>query len=128
MRNISSKFIILHSQRELTPFENTAVSDTYFGTLPGYTINTRIERLEQRVTHTEKQIDFFVRTALPPVEGIFFFLCIDSTVYHIGASLKDLGKKWFAFSRMELKAEEVVPSLHFPGNPRFHAFPGFGDG
>jgi len=30
------------------------------------------------------------------------FLCIDETVYHIGASLKDLGKKWFAFSRMEL--------------------------
>ena len=36
------------------------------------------------------------------------FLCIDSTVYHIGASLKDLGKKWFAFSRMEMKAEEVM--------------------
>lgn len=28
------------------------------------------------------------------------FLCIDDTVYHIGASLKDLGKKWFAFSIM----------------------------
>ncbi len=160
--------------------------------LRGYTINTRIERLEQRVTHTEKQIDFFVRTALPPVEGIFYdgqifdaysfvsdlvrsamerivlfdnyvddtvltmldkrgenvsatiytkavsaqldldlakhnaqyrpieikafdkvhdrFLCIDSTVYHIGASLKDLGKKWFAFSRMEMKAEGLFSS------------------
>ncbi|MBO7465215.1 MAG: virulence RhuM family protein, partial [Bacteroidales bacterium] len=33
------------------------------------------------------------------------FLCIDSTVYHIGASLKDLGKKWFAFSKMEMEAE-----------------------
>jgi hypothetical protein len=30
------------------------------------------------------------------------FLLIDKTeVYHIGASLKDLGKKWFAFSKME---------------------------
>jgi len=30
------------------------------------------------------------------------FLIIDDTqVYHIGASLKDLGKKWFAFSRMK---------------------------
>lgn len=29
------------------------------------------------------------------------FLIIDDTVYHIGASLKDLGKKWFAFSKME---------------------------
>ena len=29
------------------------------------------------------------------------FLIIDDQVYHIGASLKDLGKKWFAFSLME---------------------------
>ena len=28
------------------------------------------------------------------------FLVIDDSVYHIGASLKDLGKKWFAFSLM----------------------------
>ena len=35
------------------------------------------------------------------------FLCIDDTVYHIGASLKDLGKKWFAFSRMEIGGEEL---------------------
>jgi hypothetical protein len=33
--------------------------------------------------------------------------CIDDTVYHIGASLKDLGKKWFAFSRMEIGAEAL---------------------
>ena len=157
--------------------------------LKGYAVNRRFERLEYRMTEAENKIDFFVRTALPPVEGIFFdgqifdaysfvsdlvrsakrrivlfdnyvddtvltmldkrgknvsatiytkavssqlaldlakhnaqyrpieiktfdkvhdrFLCIDSTVYHIGASLKDLGKKWFAFSRMEMKAEEV---------------------
>ena len=35
------------------------------------------------------------------------FLCIDDTVYHIGASLKDLGKKWFAFSRMEVETEAL---------------------
>ena len=29
------------------------------------------------------------------------FLIIDEKVYHIGASLKDLGKKWFAFSLMQ---------------------------
>ena len=28
------------------------------------------------------------------------FLIIDDEVYHIGASLKDLGKRWFAFSLM----------------------------
>lgn len=30
------------------------------------------------------------------------FLCIDNDVYHIGASIKDLGKKWFGFSKMEI--------------------------
>ena len=189
--------------------------------LRGYSVNQQLLHLEHRIDlqlqeHSEQihnlqnQMDFFVRTALPPVEGIFYdgqifdaysfvsdlvrsakerivlfdnyvddtvltmldkrvenvsatiftkavsaqleldiakhnaqyrpieikafdkvhdrFLCIDSTVYHIGASLKDLGKKWFAFSRMEMRAEELVPSPHFPGNPRFHAFPGFGCG
>ena len=36
------------------------------------------------------------------------FLCIDDTVYHIGASLKDLGKKWFAFSKMELSVNDLL--------------------
>ena len=38
------------------------------------------------------------------------FLVIDSTVYHIGASLKDLGKKLFAFSKMEIKSTEILSS------------------
>lgn len=38
------------------------------------------------------------------------FLIVDNTeLYHIGASLKDLGKKWFAFSRMDM---EVGRMLH----------------
>ena len=40
------------------------------------------------------------------------FLIIDSkTVYHIGASLKDLGKKWFAFSKIKLDANELINKL-----------------
>jgi len=42
----------------------------------------------------------------------FRFLILDSTeIYHIGASLKDLGKKWFAFSRFDLQALEVLARL-----------------
>jgi len=161
--------------------------------LRGYSINQRFERIEQRLTDNEKHIDFFVRTALPPAQGVFFegqifdayvfvsdliksakksivlidnyidetillllskrkakvsgeiytkqispqlqldltrhnaqyepvnisetdrshdrFLFIDNTVYHIGASLKDLGKKLFAFSKMEIKCADILKSI-----------------
>ena len=36
------------------------------------------------------------------------FLIIDGTVYHIGASLKDLGKKLFAFSKLEISPEIIL--------------------
>jgi len=162
--------------------------------LKGYAVNKRMELLEQRVTRTEEKIDFFVRTSLPPAEGIFFdgqifdayrfvadlvrkakrtiilidnyvddtvlslldkrregvkaivytksvneqlqlditrhneqyaaievqqfnkahdrFLLIDDEVYHIGASIKDLGKKWFAFTLMhDIKAAELINKM-----------------
>lgn len=161
--------------------------------LKGYSINQRFERLEQRVAETENKIDFFVRTSLPPVEGIFYngqifdaykfvsdlirsanrrivlidnyvdetvlqmlnkrqpnvtakiytktisanlqldlqrhnaqyepieiqefadshdrFLIIDNDAYHIGASIKDLGKKWFAFCKMEIDANVLLNKI-----------------
>ena len=40
------------------------------------------------------------------------FLIIDrKVIYHIGASLKDLGKKWFAFSKIALDALEMIEKL-----------------
>lgn len=40
------------------------------------------------------------------------FLILDSTqMYHIGASLKDLGKKWFAFSKFEMEALEILGKI-----------------
>lgn len=39
------------------------------------------------------------------------FLCIDDTVYHIGASLKDLGKKWFAFNLMEITTDDLLTRM-----------------
>ena len=173
--------------------------------LRGYAVNQRIvyveeyfdKRLrahEQRIENVEQIIDFFVRTSLPPHQGIFYdgqifdaytfindrireastriilidnyindsvltilskradnvtatvytkkpsaqlqldiqkhnaqyppidiiafdrshdrFLCIDETVYHLGASIKDLGKKWFAFNRMEMPTTELLQKMH----------------
>ena len=161
--------------------------------LKGYAVDRRFERLENRVTETEKKIDFFVKTSLPPIKGIFYdgqifdayvfvsdlvrqatksiilidnyiddtvllllskrqagvsvqiytqyitskfqldltkhnaqydpisigttanfhdrFLIIDDTVYHIGASLKDLGKRVFAFSKMEAKPIDLLSNV-----------------
>ena len=40
------------------------------------------------------------------------FLIIDrKTVYHLGASLKDLGKKWFAFSILNFEVQEILKKL-----------------
>ena len=53
----------------------------------------------------------------PPIEVINFdrshdrFLCIDEMVYHLGASIKDLGKKWFAFNRMEMNTSELLQRM-----------------
>ncbi|MDR0874350.1 MAG: virulence RhuM family protein [Prevotellaceae bacterium] len=168
--------------------------------LKGYAISQRFEQVdnklfqhEQRLLNAEKQIDFFVRTSLPPVEGVFYngqifdaflfvadliksakkeivlidnylnenvlallakrsngvkasiytadtaklqpdliihnaqypeiriekkpnihdrFLVIDNDLYHIGASIKDLGKKLFAFSKMEMTAGELLKNIH----------------
>ena len=104
--------------------------------LKGYAVNSRLTELEQRVSKTEEKIDFFVRTSLPPVEGVFYdgqifdaykfatdlirsakksILIIDGAeVWHIGASLKDLGnlgKKMFAFSKLGIPAEAVTSLL-----------------
>ncbi len=40
------------------------------------------------------------------------FLIIDrKTIYHLGASLKDLGKKWFAFSILNFEVQEILKKL-----------------
>ena len=56
-------------------------------------------------------------TQYPPISVVEFdrshdrFLCIDETVYHLGASIKDLGKKWFAFNRMEMPTTELLDKI-----------------
>lgn len=55
----------------------------------------------------------------PPIQLYFYnkahdrFLIIDNVVFHIGASFKDLGKKLFAFSKMEsLTGDELLEKLN----------------
>jgi hypothetical protein len=57
-------------------------------------------------------------TQYPTVQAKVFtkahdrFLIIDKKeVYHLGASLKDLGKKWFAFSKMDKSSVTIINSI-----------------
>ena len=57
--------------------------------LRGYAVNQRIEQLERRVFITEQKIDFFVRSSLPPVEGIFY----DGQIFDAYAQIVNLIKQ-----------------------------------
>ena len=64
--------------------------------LRGYVVNTRISALEQHAAKQELEIqelkskvDFFVRTSLPPVEGIFF----DGQIFDAYAQIVSLIKQ-----------------------------------
>lgn len=68
--------------------------------------------------HISKQLQLDIErhnTQYPEIEIKHFqkahdrFLLIDSEVYHIGASIKDLGKKWFAFTLMhDIPSESLI--------------------
>ena len=44
-----------------------------------------------------------------------FLILDEKTVYHIGASLKDLGKKWFAFSKLHMDSVDILDKLKKEG-------------
>jgi hypothetical protein len=54
--------------------------------LRGYTVNQRVERLERRMGNVEEKVDFFVKTALPPREGVFY----DGQIFDAYAFASDL--------------------------------------
>lgn len=60
----------------------------------------------------EKHNQQYPAIAIQPLaESHDRFLLIDDNVYHIGASLKDLGKKWFAFSKMDQAGLKVIDKI-----------------
>lgn len=64
-----------------------------------------------------KQAFFTFNKQYPKLELIHFekshdrFLIVDEEIYHIGASLKDLGKKWFAFSKLNIDNNLILSKL-----------------
>ena len=70
--------------------------------------------ITRKITETLKQDIVRFEQQYSPVEvresSIYHdrFLIIDETVYHLGASLKDLGKKLFAFSKLNIPYDKIV--------------------
>ena len=69
-------------------------------------------------TTAQLQLDIQKHNAqYSPIDIITFdrshdrFLCIDEIVYHLGASIKDLGKRWCAFCRMDMPTSELLQKL-----------------
>ena len=58
--------------------------------------------------HNDQYMPVNVRTASNIHDR---FLIVDDTLYHIGASIKDLGKKLFAFSRMETSPNVILDNI-----------------
>ena len=105
--------------------------------LKGYVVNQRVTVLEHQVADLTEKVNFFVRSSLPPIEGIFYDgqifdayvqiaslikqakhsivlvdNYIDDVVYLFGASLKDAGKKLFAYIKMqETSASELLKNI-----------------
>lgn len=79
--------------------------------LRGYSINRQLvamqERTDNRFLQLEQRLDH-----QPTRQRIHDrFLIIDDEVYHLGASLNELGKRLFAFSRMQMGKEVIMSQV-----------------
>jgi hypothetical protein len=110
--------IIRSAQRAIILIDNY-VDDTVL-TLLGKRNDTVTATIYTKSVSNQLQLDVQrYNNQYPPVEIEVFshahdrFLIIDGTeLYHIGASLKDLGKKWFAFSRMDIEVDRMLQILN----------------
>lgn len=110
--------IIRSAESSLILLDNY-VDDTVL-TLLGKRKDTVSMKVYTKTISNELRLDIQrYNSQYPPIEIETFpdthdrFLIIDNTeLYHIGASLKDLGKKWFAFSRMDIEVGRMLQVLY----------------
>ena len=109
--------IIRSAQSSIILIDNY-IDDTVLTLLSKRNKNVRATIYTQKVT-SQLQLDIEKHnTQYPQIEVKTYtqshdrFLILDSKiVYHIGASLKDLGKRWFAFSKLEIDAGLLLGKL-----------------
>lgn len=101
------------NSKNATLFRKWATKTLKEHILGKYAVNQRIERLRHITQELSSDLERHNQQypSITITESSRYhdrFLIIDTTVYHIGASLKDLGKKLFAFSKMEVPPELFV--------------------
>ena len=78
--------------------------------LKGHVVNYRLEQMDTRLQKHNSQYQLIEVHVCKKCHDRF--LIIDGTdIWHIGASLKDLGKKMFAFSRLDIPAATITALL-----------------
>jgi len=111
--------LIRSANRSIVLIDNY-VDDTVLTHLSKRNKNVKIKIITKKITkQLSLDVDKFNKQ-FSPLEIKEFknshdrFIIIDKTeVYHFGASLKDLGKKWFAFSKMDIGALEILNRINF---------------
>ena len=108
--------LVRSAKKRIVLFDNY-VDDTVLTMLDKRNSGVAVRILTKTISQ-QLQLDINRHNAqYPPLAAETFanahdrFLCIDDVVYHIGASLKDLGKKWFAFSKMEIATDDLLNKL-----------------
>jgi len=105
--------LIRSAKTQIILFDNY-IDDSVLTMLDKRSVGVSVRILTKNISR-QLQLDIDRHNAqYPPLTAEIFvkahdrFLCIDDAVYHIGASLKDLGKKWFAFNKMEIATTELL--------------------
>ena len=108
---------LLHSAKTEVVLIDNYIDDTIFTLFSKYP-NLKITIYTQTISKQLKLDYQKYQTQYKNIELKVFknshdrFLILDEKeIYHIGASLKDLGKKWFAFSKMEMSALDILTKL-----------------
>lgn len=108
--------LIRQAQRRIILFDNY-IDDTVLTLLDKRNDNVKATIYTKHISR-HLHLDITRHNAqYPPIELEIFtdahdrFLCIDDVVYHFGASIKDLGKKWFGFNRMEQTTDMLLARM-----------------
>ena len=108
--------LVKHAKSRIILFDNY-IDETVLTLLDKRTAGVTAKIYTKSISR-QLQLDITRHNAqYPPIDVTIFtdthdrFLCIDDEVYHFGASIKDMGHKWFAFNLMEQTTDMLLNKI-----------------